>query len=234
MFKLLYKIIKYFEKDQKLDFNIYNLSKQIKQDIKSNNIQRIACITSEIIYSQSKLDYWYINITNQKFYNYSNLVFSIVTINDITYLTFKGSNSLNDFITDLNIDDTDFLQGKVHKGTLDLIEPFFENIIYLLKNKSKIIITGHSLGGGLATLMYLYIKEYYKFNVLLITFGCYHLLNKPLTKQVEGLNYVYQSDIVTKIPFNFHHLKNRIQLNKKKLIPSIKDHSLINYYNYLI
>lgn len=129
------------------------------------------------------------NIYSDNFnvYNIDNrLIFGIFIINKKLIISFKGSSTINDFVSDIQFDtvncivpdnDTDdtnniILDGKVHKGAYDIL---FENNRYSFiidklnefskKNYNEIYITGHSLGGLTGTIFYAFIQKlWYKKN----------------------------------------------------------------------
>ncbi|KAK9735536.1 hypothetical protein RND81_04G211200 [Saponaria officinalis] len=109
----------------------------------------------------------------------------------------------------------------VHAGLLGLFlgvygTPSFQTQMKILLEKSKsIIITGHSIGGALASLTALWLLSYHQSNatpspprILCITFGSPLLGNKPLSKSLlrhrwagNFCHVVYKHDIVPRLLF---------------------------------
>ena len=101
----------------------------------------------------------------------------VCKFDDILCISFRGTESIDDILTDLNISrvpiDFDFpIDLKediyVHRGFLNQFDSIKLNIDqeiieYYIKdsNKKKIIFSGHSLGGALATIASLYFKLKY-------------------------------------------------------------------------
>lgn len=83
-------------------------------------------------------------------------------------------------------------------------------------------ITGHSLGGALATLTAYHALVYHD-NVHLYTFGCPRVANRPLAEQIDAKlrhrshRCVYGWDIVPRIPpfFSYHHTQRLVFFNRK-------------------
>jgi hypothetical protein len=157
------------------------------------------------------------------------------------FVTFRGSNSNSDVLTNLKFIKEDFnfkSKEKVHTG-------FFEQF-YSIKNQmnqilyaidfskfDKIIFTGHSLGSALATITSLsYALEYplIKNNIYCITFGSprvgntkfVDLFNKCLNND-NVFRFSNWNDPVTSVPpvlFSFRHTCDPIYLlENRQVIP---------------
>lgn len=115
-------------------------------------------------------------------------------------------------VNDINIDNAKI---RIHKGyyeyiqnMLELIIPKINKLLYIFKyddNINLIInITGHSLGGGLATLFTLKLKEIYlKASINLVTFSAPRVVNNTF-KEYLKINKIYRiynsKDLVTQHP----------------------------------
>lgn len=149
---------------------------------------------------------------------------------DTFYVVFQGSNGSADWIDNLDFKQVELCTKpvKVHDGFLRQWCKISRKVeeVRLFTNK-KIICTGHSLGGALAT-----IASYLK-NFDCVTFGSPKVGNKKFKKYYnqdrEQRRYVFENDIVTKVPFRYmlfwkyYHVGEKIQLGKKtKLLDIIK------------
>ncbi len=101
--------------------------------------------------------------------------------NDDEYnvFVFRGTQELRDFAADGFAPKCFFLAGEVHQGFLDCFQAIKNQIVKIMNmpenNQCKTIITGHSLGGALATLTAAYISMNYASapcgQVMLYTYG---------------------------------------------------------------
>ena len=68
------------------------------------------------------------------------------------YLAFRGTESPLDWLTDANVDRVGYRGFQVHEGFLRAYRSAYASIVSKLDVNRSLIITGHSLGGALATL----------------------------------------------------------------------------------
>jgi len=101
-------------------------------------------------------------------------------------ITIRGTASVEDCITDLIACSSDFMDGKAHGGILSGAQAVFnetlETVIETVDTE-KIVIAGHSLGGGTATLLALLYSNYVKENNLNIPVHCYAYAPPPVFNQ---------------------------------------------------
>lgn len=160
------------------------------------------------------------------------------------YITFRGTDSILDVLTDLNVLKVsmdlygipDENRPKVHYGFLkqfrsiqneldELVEEFMLSN-YKVKD---IIITGHSLGGGLATLASLHYGLKYKgISVFCVSFGSPRVGNKKFAKMFNknvymSRRYVNDDDPITMIPssIRFTHVNGLRYICKNGIISNI-------------
>ncbi|ELA42431.1 uncharacterized protein VICG_00530 [Vittaforma corneae ATCC 50505] len=111
-----------------------------------------------------------LKIPEEKFIKYHEgshkLVGFIVFIDDDTLVvSFRGTLSHNDIINDLDACYTQFFNGYAHSGILKLANMFVDvelgNIKQIItENKlKKVLFTGHSLGGAVATVIHLIVTK---------------------------------------------------------------------------
>jgi len=152
---------------------------------------------------------------------------------DVMFIAFRGTDNTRNWIRDGNILLTsEFEEEKVHpgfKGAYDLIDSKLEEdaVKYLKTNKSlkRVVFTGHSLGGALATLAVLKMsriltEKFPKRNLTyyLITFGSPRVGSPGFATKVNNIEnlianvrFIYGNDVVTKVPnWRFHHVGSSI------------------------
>jgi len=165
-------------------------------------------------------------------------------------VVFRGSESLLDWYHDLLIfkrrihDDV-----KVHGGIYKQLTEdgvFFSiqneiNILSIQYPSYKVYSTGHSLGGGLATLFsYLYGKSC-STDITCVSFASPRIGNKTFKNEYESLPNVthyrcYNSkDIVTAVPnFHYYHTGIRIKMKTSKMVqmsPNKKNGSIWRFWS---
>lgn len=182
-------------------------------------------------------------------------------------IIFRGSNELVDWMHNLLICKQRLPNGKyIHQGFYKSL--FMCDLYYKLRNDFinltkkypdyEVYVSGHSLGGGLATLFSYFISNITEKDITLITFASPRVGNKNWAddfnsrKNLRHYRFVNQKDIVTSIPyFYFHHVGNCIEINSNNEIKysifdihkdiqnifkyfNIFDHLIENYYSNLL
>jgi len=160
----------------------------------------------------------------------------------------RGSQSLSDFMDDSycwmdNFQDVDVEGVKVHAGFLKQYISMRSNMISAVfrmiwkKQNKKIVFTGHSLGGALATLCGASVKNQLPdLHVSVYTFGSPRVGNRLFAKVFEAVDEsvrcVNGSDIVTSLPYTFWnvyaHVKGELHVGSKTFF-NTTDHLLVNY-----
>ena len=141
-------------------------------------------------------------------------------------VAFRGSQELRDWLTDANIirvnmdlhNVPDNERPKVHWGILrqfrsveDKITDYIDKTIEEDKNIKNIIYTGHSLGGGLATIALMnFSHKYTNLKHLCVTFGAPRVGNKDFRIRFEkncafSKRYVNYFDPVPSLPFSLRY-----------------------------
>lgn len=174
--------------------------------------------------------------------------------NDELLVTFRGSDSYTDWITNFLFYKQTIPYGnisskiRVHAGFLKAYKASdVRNRILgsIPETVNYIRVTGHSLGAALATLCAVDIQ--YNFpnkNIEVILFGSPRIGNKafklsynkrlPKTVRVENGN-----DLVTKIPFpwmGYRHVGAELHIGRPRFIGvgSVHDHAPVQYYSSLL
>jgi hypothetical protein len=123
---------------------------------------------------------------------------------DVTILAFRGTqaDSTGDLVSDLWAFRHSTSLGKVHKGFWLAYQSLADKIGAWLAEAPprRLIVTGHSLGAAMATVMAALHKD-----VELITFGCPLVGDRRFAEAFgrEALRYVDCADVVTTVPYRF-------------------------------
>lgn len=127
-------------------------------------------------------------------------------------LVFRGTSNVQDWLTNLDawtVKRPEFT-GEVHQGFYDALMVVLDDIVHHLQSHKILWITGHSLGGALATL------ASGLFRGTLYTFGSPRVGNKEFSEVVFGNRFTNNNDIVPRVPIgdykhvgtNYHFTHN--------------------------
>ena len=218
-------------------FNISELNNQIINikdenivnifDLKIQNITKINKKINEINYNNkvtklSSEDVQYISISTS---NFSSVYIVANKLMNTIFVCFRGTYSVKSGLSYLKLSsitpkkicdgsDDGYLLG-VFKIISEIFYTIEESINYLsthfLKtSKIKIVTTGHSLGGGAASLFsYLWVKHKPDLKIACITFGSPRVMNGPLIEKFNELihnkvimfnRYITNGDPFAKLP----------------------------------
>jgi len=109
-------------------------------------------------------------------------------------LAYRGTESITDFLTDIKYVKTDWHYGRVHKGFAEAFRPTHEAIQAALVGKAY-YVTGHSLGGALATL-----EASYGNAMACYVYGCPRVGNRKFKVHIPLHRHEKFGDMVTIIP----------------------------------
>ena len=142
-------------------------------------------------------------------------------------LVFRGTDNAGNWITNANITHHEVLDGTVHKGFYDANQLFHKSLVDQIAEhggKTKpVYVTGHSLGGAMATIFSYLTSVQGEVEVQsLVTFGQPLALNKDVAKKLNKLlndryrRFVNETDIVTRLIPTFSHAGQRIHLTEEQ------------------
>eukprot|EP00808_Paulinella_micropora_P014961 g25664.t1 len=113
----------------------------------------------------------------------------------VVILAFRGTSNLKDVLIDADITGYNYFRGKLHKGFFSFSNkvPLCYAQQVLRCPKTRLLVTGHSLGGSLATIytlrLFEHLGENAKRKVKCITFGHALVGNEQLVNYVKQHNY---------------------------------------------
>lgn len=135
---------------------------------------------------------------------------------NILVITIKGTTSPKELLNALDAEYVNFHDGFVHSGFLRLARRFLEfewiNIIRCIRKRKikNITLTGHSMGGAVASILYLIMKNEEKYltklknvNIKVYSFSSPPCISKniALKKHKNIINFSYEHDTVSKLSF---------------------------------
>ena len=154
----------------------------------------------------------------------------IAEYQDRIIITFRGSSSLPDWLTNFNVftAPSPFVRGRVHQGFQNALFPVLIKILSSVQNidphrQKDIWVTGHSLGGALAVLLVAMLIEDGVHVRGLYTFGAPRVgdrdfadsFSEKFIRTMGGVTYrvVNEGDLIPHLLpefLNFHHTQNRM------------------------
>lgn len=155
-----------------------------------------------------------------------------ILVRDSTlFITIKGTDNFEDVLTDLNIHLCTFEGQKyhAHRGFVEDYELAKAKVLDAVHAAStRVVVTGHSLGGAVATLLAVSIREAFPTLPLSVyTFGSPKVCCKALAKHhnrivSESFRFVNDRDLVPRVPaWGFTHVAGRIHLLDSGHRPSV-------------
>lgn len=159
-----------------------------------------------------------LGLFNYKYFDVRDTQAFLAANNEIIVISFRGTTTINDWRTDLKIKKVPFITGLIHSGFKEALDNVWDDLkqsILNIRDKAQSIwITGHSLGGALATLAAdrltsdsIEVRGVY-------TFGQPRVGDKIFANNYDNkmkdytFRFVHDEDIVPKIPSSFQGYKH--------------------------
>lgn len=158
-------------------------------------------------------------------YNYQGPFF-IRRLMDCVIVSIRGTRDPADFITDLQFIKCRFLGYGAHSGFVDEFCDLWGPVSSRLSIHDKVYITGHSLGGGIATLLALALKMHHNIDSTVATFGSPRVFDSAGADAYnrmcpDTIRVVHKLDLVPRIPkIDYEHVDRELHLDDdgKKLL----------------
>ncbi len=157
---------------------------------------------------------------------------ALIEHDDFLCMAFRGTDELVDWLDNLNALSTKQLFGEFHRGFWDSVEdvwqPLDERLKALQQQKGRpLFITGHSLGGAMATIAAAKFIDQDRPFVAVYTFGQPRALSKKTAQMfnVECKSRFFRfhnnNDIVTRVParlMGYSHIGSYLYISEEKEI----------------
>jgi predicted lipase len=151
---------------------------------------------------------------------------------DVIFVAFRGTSNLENWIDDIQVSKTCFENNVcIETGFYKLYQKLNYSIMKGLSGlqNRNLLITGHSLGSALATILSYDLCNTY--NITLITFGSPRVGNKEFVNNFKDCNIIskrvtHYYDIVPHLPeesLNYKHIPGEIWYNEDNSIYKVCD-----------
>ncbi|MDB9321169.1 MULTISPECIES: lipase family protein [Cyanophyceae] len=157
---------------------------------------------------------------------------ALIEHKDYLCFTFRGTNELVDWLDNLNTFSTKQLFGVFHKGFWDSVDDVWDTLWAAYEERQRvqerpILITGHSLGGAMATVAAARLAHMKIPFTSVYTFGQPRSMIRSTAKQLDSMckgqffRFENNNDIVTKIPSRlagYSHVGTHLYISEEKKI----------------
>lgn len=151
-------------------------------------------------------------------YNFAG-PFIVRRLTDCVIVSVRGTRDPADFITDMECLKCKFLGHNAHSGFVDEFCDLWGPISNQLSRSDKVYVTGHSLGGAVATILAWALKAHHDIDSTVATFGSPRVFDSagaeaynqavPNTTRV-----VHKLDLVPRVPkIDYQHVDKELHLD---------------------
>lgn len=154
-------------------------------------------------------------------------------------ISFRSTGNLDEILIAYDNKMLETLDGYIHSGYFNqTLETYFEVVKYLnVKEKSNVIICGHSLGGTIASILGILLSRHKNLTIQTYAFGspkfgdntCKEKLKKRKNLQINYI--VNECDVVCKIPYKCVEIGNYQKFNTEKN-SAFGNHKIKTYIEY--
>jgi predicted lipase len=137
----------------------------------------------------------------------------------IAIVSIKGTASLKDAEIDANIERREFNGTMVHSGFYNCYKAVRNDVMQFVRKHEHVLITGHSLGAAIASLLAVAIALDTHVDLSIATFGSPRVGDNAFVNLFNSLikdsvRVVHEFDIVTRVPkAGFNHVDTLLHLN---------------------
>ncbi len=203
---------------KKFDFHSNASKFNLKNALRLAEASELAYCKSQAKIKKQVIDKW--GFADCKVIENKDTELFIASSDDVIVIAFRGTDSIKDWITDIKARKVRGSFGYVHRGFSKALEYVWDDIVSTLKkvltNSQPIWITGHSLGGALATLVMAQLLQKKHIETKgLYTFGQPRVGTVTFARNFNALfkhrsfRIVNNEDIVTRVPpraANYDHI----------------------------
>ena len=157
---------------------------------------------------------------------------ALIAHKDYLCMVFRGTDELQDWMRNINIFPTEELSGKFHKGFWNAVEGIWADLDGKYKKKFKkkkrpLFMTGHSLGGAMATIVAAKLVDIDKPFTSVYTFGQPRAMTRETARKLNGeckarfFRFQNNNDIVSRVPtreMGYGHVGNILYISEEKKI----------------
>ena len=139
-------------------------------------------------------------------------------------ISIRGTANLKNWAMNLQfwMKENSWFQHKIHTGFLSMSQDIQKQILPFLEKEYEIILTGHSMGAAIATIIGAYLDNQ-DYDVEVINYAQPRVTDNDGAKELQSLNLsrvVIEGDVVNMLPpFNYAHFGREILLKANRYYP---------------